>query len=92
MYDNMSAKYPGTNRMVEDLTKRKVNHIVVSKTHAMDYMSEHTASYTNFEEVEMLQSIEMARRIAWRQFAARLGYVDRLNTHIVTIYVSLIDE
>jgi len=79
MYRNTSSKNHGTSRMAEDLTKREISDVAISKDHVMN-MDEHAAKYNKLTEVVMLSSIELFRRIAWRQFATRMGFAKRLKT------------
>ena len=79
MYGNTSSKNHGTSRMAEDLTKREISYVVISKDHDMN-MDEHATKYNKLTEVVMLSSIELSRRIARRQFATRMGFAKRLKT------------
>lgn len=79
MYENLSNKRRGTSSMEKDLTKRKKTLIVVDESFVMP-KNDLTQVYDDLRETEMLPSIKLARRLAWRHFAVRLGFVKRTNT------------
>lgn len=65
--------------MAEDLTKRQKTHVVICDHHTMDEV-EHAEKFTKLTEEQMLRSIEISRRVAWRQLSTRMGFMKRCNT------------
>ena len=79
MCENVSIKNCGTDRMASDLTKREKKYLVLDDYFAMP-KPKFTSEYDNLTEVDMHTSIKLAKRLAWRHFSVRLGFVTRSNT------------
>ena len=83
MYENMSMRGQFTDRMECDLTKRDLKHLVIAADFAWPVKlpeSEYVQKFKGLEENEMYESIQLARQLAWRNLALRLGFVARTNT------------
>jgi len=83
MYENISVKGSGTDRMASDLTKRELKYLVLDDYFAWPTKlpdSEYVSKYKDLTEVNMHVSIKFARQLASQNFAVRLGFVTRCNT------------
>ena len=80
---NVSMRGQFAGRMESDLTKRDLVHLVIAGDFVFPERlpsSEYFQKFKGLEENGMHDSIQLARRLAWRNFALRLGFVARTNT------------